>query len=102
MTVGLLVYLTYALSNPSSSEGTAAITVTGSDPNLLYCLIIVALTPLLGAYIMRVFSGERTFLSPILRPVELTIYKLAGVNESSEQHAVSSRSACCCFMRAAC
>ena len=45
--------------------------------------------PLLGAYMTRVFSGERTFLSPILRPVELAIYKIAGVNERSEQHAVT-------------
>ena len=36
-----------------------------------------------------VFSGERTFLSPILRPVEFAIYKVAGVNERSEQHAVT-------------
>src|SRR5215472_8724776 len=64
-------------------------TVTGWIPILLYCVIIVALTPLLGGYITRVFSGERTFLSPILRPVELAIYKLAGVNERSEQHAVT-------------
>ena len=40
---------------------------------LLYCAIIVAITPLLGAYMTRVFSGERTFLTPILRPVELEI-----------------------------
>src|SRR5579859_289991 len=64
-------------------------TVTGWIQILLYCLIIVALTPLLGAYMTRVFSGERTFMSPILRPVELAIYKLAGVNEGSEQHAVT-------------
>jgi K+-transporting ATPase ATPase A chain len=64
-------------------------TVTGWIQILLYCLIIVALTPLLGAYMTRVFSGERTFLSPILRPVELAIYKTAGINEHNEQHAVT-------------
>src|SRR5262249_30371177 len=64
-------------------------TVTGWIQILLYCLIIVALTPLLGGYMTGVFSGERTFLSPVLRPVELAIYKLAGVNEGSEQHAVT-------------
>ena len=37
---------------------------------LLYCAIIVALTPPLGGYMTRVFNGERTFLSPVLRPVE--------------------------------
>jgi potassium-transporting ATPase potassium-binding subunit len=56
---------------------------------VLYCAIIVAITPVLGAYMARVFSGERTFLSPILRPVEVGIYKVAGVNEQSEQHAVT-------------
>ena len=41
---------------------------------LLYCAIIVALTPVLGGYMTRVFNGERTFLSPVLRPVEAAIY----------------------------
>ena len=63
-------------------------TVIGWIQILLYCLIIIAVTPLLGAYMTRVFSGERTFLSPVLRPVEFVIYKLAGVSERSEQHAV--------------
>src|SRR5262249_36593386 len=56
---------------------------------LLYCAIIVAITPVLGAYMTRVFGGERPFLSPILRPVELAIYRIAGVNERQEQHAVT-------------
>jgi potassium-transporting ATPase potassium-binding subunit len=56
---------------------------------LLYCAIIVAITPVLGAYITRVFSGERTFLTPVLRPVELAIYKIAGIDERQEQHAVT-------------
>jgi potassium-transporting ATPase potassium-binding subunit len=64
-------------------------TVIGWIQIVLYCLIIVALTPVLGGYMTRVFSGERTFLSPILRPVEIAIYKTAGVNEQSEQHAVT-------------
>ena len=34
----------------------------------------------------RVFSGERTFLSPVLRPVERALYAAGGINESSEQH----------------
>jgi potassium-transporting ATPase potassium-binding subunit len=56
---------------------------------LLYCAIIVAITPVLGAYMTRVFAGERTFLSPILRPVEAAIYRIAGVDERHEQHAVT-------------
>jgi len=51
----------------------------------LYCAIIVALTPVLGAYMTRVFNGERTFLAPVLRPVELTLYSAGGVNEKSER-----------------
>src|SRR6516225_6207807 len=64
-------------------------TAIGWGQILLYCAIIVAITPMVGAHMTRVFSGERTFLSPILRPVEIAIYKLAGVNERSEQHAVT-------------
>jgi potassium-transporting ATPase potassium-binding subunit len=64
-------------------------TVIGWLQILLYCAIIIAIVPFLGAYMTRVFSGERTFLSPILRPVEVVIYKIAGVNERNEQHAVT-------------
>src|SRR5689334_14600659 len=53
---------------------------------ILYCAIIVAITPLLGAYMTRVFNGERTFLSPVLRPVEAALYRAAGVDERREQH----------------
>ncbi len=65
-------------------------TVIGWVQILLYCAILIAIVPPLGAYITRVFNGERTFLSPILRPVEVAIYKIAGVIERNEQHAVTS------------
>jgi K+-transporting ATPase ATPase A chain len=52
---------------------------------LLYCAIIVAITPVLGAYMTRVFNGERTFLSPVLRPVEAVLYGIGGVDEKREQ-----------------
>jgi len=64
-------------------------TVIGWVQILLYCAIIVAITPPLGAYMTRVFNGERTWLSPMLRPVEAALYKVAGVDERHEQHAVS-------------
>ncbi|MFY9880427.1 MAG: potassium-transporting ATPase subunit KdpA [Pseudolabrys sp.] len=51
---------------------------------VLYCAIIVAITPVLGGYMTRVFNGQRTFLTPILRPVELALYGAAGVDEKSE------------------
>jgi potassium-transporting ATPase potassium-binding subunit len=53
---------------------------------LLYCAIIVAITPVLGGYMTRVFNGQRTFLSPVLRPVEAAIYWAGGVDEKREQH----------------
>ena len=52
---------------------------------LIYCAVIVALTPLLGGYMTRVFAGERTPLAPILRPVEGALYRLGGVDEKHEQ-----------------
>src|ERR1700738_3604788 len=56
---------------------------------LVYCAIIVGIVPFLGAYMTRVFNGERTFLSPVVRPVESAIYKLSGIDERQEQHAVT-------------
>ena len=53
---------------------------------LLYCAIIVAITPVLGGYMTRVFNGERTLLSPVLRPVETAIYWAGGVDKKREQH----------------
>ena len=52
----------------------------------LYCAIIIALTRPLGGYMTRVFNGERTVLSPVLRPVERAIYWCCGVDEKEEQH----------------
>ena len=53
---------------------------------LIYCAIIIAITPVLGGYMTRVFNGERTFLSPVLRPVEVAIYRAGGIDEKREQH----------------
>ena len=56
---------------------------------ILYCAIIVALVKPLGWYMTRVFNGERTFMSPIVRPVEVAIYWLGGVDERREQNWVT-------------
>ena len=61
-------------------------TVIGWIQIILYCAIIVALAKPLGWYMTRVFNGERTFLSPILRPVEAGLYWIGGVDEKREQH----------------
>src|SRR6266550_2035218 len=60
-------------------------TVIGWSQILLYCGIIGAIVPVLGAYMTRVFNGERTFLSPVLRPVEGALYWIGGVDERREQ-----------------
>jgi potassium-transporting ATPase potassium-binding subunit len=64
-------------------------TVLGWIQILIFSAIIIAITPTLGAYLTRVFSGERTFLSPLLLPLERAIYNVAGVDERHEQHAVT-------------
>ncbi len=50
-----------------------------------YAVIILVCTPILGRYMARVFTNERTFLSPILRPLERLAYGFCGVHEDSEQ-----------------
>ena len=53
---------------------------------ILYCVVVVALVKPLGGFMTSVFNGERTFLSPVLRPVEIALYRIAGVDEKREQH----------------
>jgi K+-transporting ATPase ATPase A chain len=61
-------------------------TVIGWVQILLYCAIVAALVTPLGWYLTRVFNGERTFLAPVLQPVEAALYRLAGVDPAREQH----------------
>src|ERR1700689_2598486 len=44
----------------------------------------IALTPVVGRYMARVFKGEKTFLHPLLSPLEKLIYKLSGINPREE------------------
>ena len=50
-----------------------------------YSLILTAISVPLGLYMARVFAGERTFLDPVLTPVERLIYRLCGVHPATEQ-----------------
>ena len=52
----------------------------------LYCVIIIAIAKPLGGYMTRVFNGDRTFLSPVLRPLERLFYAISGVREDEDQH----------------
>ncbi|HSP17414.1 MAG TPA: potassium-transporting ATPase subunit KdpA [Thermoanaerobaculia bacterium] len=50
----------------------------------VYFLLILAVTKPLGVFMRRVFSGEKTFLDPLLRPVEHAVYRIGGVDHSRE------------------
>src|SRR6187455_2285066 len=86
VTSALLIALIHLLLPAKKSQkGFPTMTVIGWIQILLYCAIVLALVKPLGWYMTRVFSGERTFLSPVLRPVEAGLYRLGGVDETREQ-----------------
>ncbi|OBQ59316.1 potassium-transporting ATPase subunit KdpA [Mesorhizobium erdmanii] len=61
-------------------------TLTGWLQILVYCGIVVLLVKPLGGYMYRVFNGDRTFLSPVLGPIERGLYRVSGTSEREEQH----------------
>jgi len=52
---------------------------------VIYFLVLLALTKPMGLFLNKVFTGERTFLHPVLRWLEKLVYKLTGVHEDEEQ-----------------
>jgi potassium-transporting ATPase potassium-binding subunit len=52
--------------------------------SLLFLAVLLVIKPL-GLYMARVFSGERTFLSPVLGRVERDLYRVSGINPEKEQ-----------------
>ena len=52
---------------------------------LFYFAVLLVLTKPLGSYMARVYEGQRTFLHPLLRPLERLLYRLGGVKEDVEQ-----------------
>ena len=60
-------------------------TVNGWIQIAIYCGFVLVLVQPLGAFMTRVFNGERTFLSPIVRPVEVALYRICGIEETAEQ-----------------
>src|SRR6476469_108750 len=51
---------------------------------VFFFIVILALTKPLGVFMGRLFEGERTFLHPVLRPLERLIYRLSGIREDVE------------------
>ena len=52
----------------------------------IYGVLLTALAWPLGLYMAHVFQGERTFLTPVLSPVERVLYRLAGIAAAEGQH----------------
>ncbi len=52
---------------------------------VIFLLIVLLLTKPVGLYMYKVFNGQRTWLSPVLVPVERFFYRLSGVSEDDEQ-----------------
>src|SRR6201988_1059234 len=61
-------------------------TITGWLQIALFSVIVILITRPLGGYMTRVFAGERTFLHPVLRPLERAVYWCCGIDENEEQH----------------
>ena len=63
-----------------------AMTLNGWIQILVFCGIVILLVKPLGGYMTRVFNGKRTLLSPLLRPIERGLCRLAGTSDAEEQH----------------
>ncbi|HET6845012.1 MAG TPA: potassium-transporting ATPase subunit KdpA [Candidatus Angelobacter sp.] len=59
-------------------------TVNGWFQILLFFAAVLAVTKPMGIFMARVFSHERTFLDPVLRPLEKLLYRFTGVDEERE------------------
>jgi potassium-transporting ATPase potassium-binding subunit len=60
-------------------------TLVGWLQILIFFAIVLAITKPVGTFMYHLFEGERTFLHPLLRPIERLIYRLGGVRENEEQ-----------------
>ena len=58
--------------------------VLGMAQIVLFVAVLVASVKPLGAYMARVYAGERTFLSPVIEPIESALYRLAGLRREAE------------------
>lgn len=54
---------------------------------IVFVAALMGLTPLLGAFMFRVFEGQRTWLTPALQPLERLVYRLSGIDQREEMSA---------------
>jgi potassium-transporting ATPase potassium-binding subunit len=59
-------------------------TTNGWIQIVVFLAVLLAITKPLGVYMAKVFSRERTFLDPVLRPIERLLYRVTGVDEEHE------------------
>src|SRR3984893_6242705 len=59
-------------------------TANGWFQILLFLALIFLVTKPMGVFMARVFSRERTFMDPVLRPIERALYRVTGVDEKYE------------------
>jgi K+-transporting ATPase ATPase A chain len=52
---------------------------------VVYAALLILVTKPLGLFMWRVFDGQRTFLSPVIGPLERIVYRLSGVHPEVEQ-----------------
>jgi K+-transporting ATPase ATPase A chain len=65
------------------------VTIYGWLQAAIYFVLLCALTKPLGLYLARVFSGDRTFLSPVLAPIEKGLYRICRIDPAREMTAVN-------------
>ena len=59
-------------------------TVNGWIQILVFLALILAVTKPMGVFLAHVFNREKTFLDPVLRPIERLLYRVTGVDEKHE------------------
>jgi K+-transporting ATPase ATPase A chain len=60
-------------------------TGTGILQIVVFFGLVLVVTKPVGLFMSRLFQGERTFLHPVMRPLETLVYRLCGVREDQEQ-----------------
>jgi len=61
-------------------------TTNGGFQILLFLALVLLITKPMGVFMTRVFNREKTFLDPVLRPIERLLYRVTGVDEDHEMH----------------
>src|SRR5450631_3656196 len=61
-------------------------TTNGWIQIVVFLAVLLAITKPLGVFMAKVFRRERTFLDPVVRPIERLLYRVTGVDEKHEMH----------------